>query len=163
MTQDVQRDDPPFVRSAWNYITDFTSELTGLDCSGDPSLAQQQFKDECDINVIVERFGLTGEMPLNPQVPKYGDFTGVYDFQSALNAINQAEASFMELPAKVRARFENDPQQLLEFVSDEKNREEAQSLGLLKITPPEAVKSVASPPPIPPSEKSEEKPAKPSK
>ncbi|WNK13295.1 MAG: internal scaffolding protein [Microvirus sp.] len=124
----------PFVRSPYNYDMQAASDESGLKCL-DPSMAQQQFLEESDINTIVERFGLNGELPEVVRVPQYGDFTQVKDFQSALNAVREAEASFMELPARVRARFENDPQQLLEFVADGRNLVEARELGLVPPAP----------------------------
>lgn len=127
-----------FVRSPYNYDMESASVDTGLRCE-DPSMAQQQFLEESDINTIVERFGLNGELPSAVVVPQYGDYTGVRDFQSAMNAVLQAQAGFMELPAKVRARFENDPQKFLEFVADDANAEEARVLGLLKPKPVEDV------------------------
>lgn len=121
---------PPFVRSPYNYDMDAASLESGTRCD-DPHLAQQQFLEESDINTIVERFGLNGEMPVSPVVPSYGDFSEVTDFQSAMNAVVAAQAGFMELPAKVRARFSNDPQQLLEFLANGENRKEAIALGLI--------------------------------
>lgn len=102
-----------------------------LECT-DPSLAQQQFKDDVDINVLLERFKVTGVMPQSVVLPQYGDFVGINDYRSALDAVRRAKDSFMDLPANVRARFDNDPQKLLEFVSDEKNRDEAERLGLVQ-------------------------------
>lgn len=125
----------PFVRSPYNYDMDAASLESAVVCS-EESLTQQQFLEESDINTIVERFGLNGEMPTSPVVPQYADFTGVTDFQSAMNAVVQAQANFMELPAKVRARFSNDPQQLLEFLADAGNRKEAEVLGLVPESPP---------------------------
>lgn len=104
-------------------------EDPGLRC-GDPSLAQQQFKDEVDINVLLERFKVTGRMPESIQLPSYGDFTQVSDYRSALQAVTQARDSFMELPASVRAEFGNSPQRFLEFVSDEKNLPKMREMGL---------------------------------
>lgn len=101
-----------------------------LECK-DPSLAQQQFKDDVDINVLLERFKVTGVMPQSVMLPQYGDFRGVDDYRSAQDAIRKAHNAFMDLPAKLRARFDNDPQKLLEFVSDDKNRDEAIKLGLV--------------------------------
>ena len=86
----------------------------------------------------MERFGKTGQVPGNLRVPSYDDFTGVSDFQSAMNAVREASENFMELPAKVRARFDNDPQMFLEFVASEDNRQEAVELGLIKPAPPAA-------------------------
>lgn len=126
---------PPVLRAPGNYDVDEVSKETGLFCHADEDRCQQEFKEECDINEIVRRFGLTGELPANVRVPVSGDFTGITDFQSAMNAVRQAQESFMELPAEVRARFANDPQRLMEFVSDDKNRDEAHKLGLLKPKP----------------------------
>ena len=124
----------PFLRTPYNYDRDAVSDQTGLSC-GEPSRTQQNFKDECDINVIMERFGKTGQVSGNLRVPSYDDFTGVSDFQSAMNAVREASENFMELPAKVRARFDNDPQLFLEFVASEDNRQEAVDLGLIKPAP----------------------------
>lgn len=120
------------------YPHDEVSRETGLLCDPEEDLAQQQFKDEADINEIVRRFGLTGQMPDDVRVPVSGDFTGISDFQTALNAVTQAQEAFMDLPAEVRARFANDPQRLMEFVADGSNRDEAIKLGLVpKAAPPQ--------------------------
>lgn len=115
----------------------------------DPSLAQQSFKDDADINVMLERFRITGVMPQGVYMPTYGDFTGVNDYRSAQEAIRKAENAFMDMPANVRARFDNDPQKFLEFCADEKNRDEAIRLGLVppppKVEEPPAVKPEAKP------------------
>lgn len=133
-----------FLRTEFNYDMDAASVESGLACK-DESLAQQQFAEESDINVIVERFGLNGELPANPVMPQYGDFSQVTDFQTAMNAVIRAQADFMQLPAKVRSRFDNDPQKLLEFVSDDANLDEARVLGLLK--PLQVAQEVAQEPP----------------
>jgi phage internal scaffolding protein len=98
----------------------------------EPSLAQQHFKDECDINNILRQFNITGLLPEAPLSPRYGDFSGIGDYQSALNAVIEAEDQFMALPASLRARFENDPAHLIDFLSNENNRSEAEKLGLLE-------------------------------
>lgn len=97
-----------------------------------PSLTVQSHSEDADINVIVRRYGLTGQMPQNPRVPVYGDFDGISDYGSALRAVREADEAFMELPPEVRARFENDPQKLLAFVEDDANIAEAVKLGLMR-------------------------------
>lgn len=82
------------------------SDLTCVE----PSLAQQHFKDDADINVLLERFKVTGVLPQGVRVPSYGDFSGINDYQSAMRAVLAAEDSFMAMPADVRARFGNSPQ-----------------------------------------------------
>lgn len=120
----------PFVRNPYNYDKDEVSNETGLKCE-DKSLAQQHMKDECDINVIVERFGVTGQIPVTPIQPSYGDFSGVGDYHTALNKVRAADEAFMALPAKIRAKFDHDPNALLQFLQSEDNRNEAIELGLI--------------------------------
>lgn len=110
-------------------LQEVASLLSGLAC-GDPSLARQSQAEDADINVIVKRFGLTGKLPDNVRPPTYADFEDVWDFQTAMNAVVAAQASFMAMPADVRARFGNDPHQFVEFCSDEKNLDEMRRLGL---------------------------------
>ena len=87
-------------------------------------------KDDADINVLLERFKVTGQMPQNVILPSYGDFSGITDYRSAVDAIHRASSSFMDLPANIRSRFQNDPQLFLEFCSDPVNLPEMQKLGL---------------------------------
>lgn len=119
-----------FLRTPYNYDTMEASDASALSCP-EPSLAQQHARDETDINTIVRRFGLTGELPNNVRMPQYGDFTGVSDYQTAMNMVMEANAAFMQLPADVRTRFNNDPGALVDFVSDDNNRAEAEKLGLV--------------------------------
>jgi len=58
----------------------------------------------------------------------------------------------MELPAKMRARFHNDPQELLEFISNEENRAEAEKLGLVAKKPETPPAPIAQPVTQPPTE-----------
>jgi phage internal scaffolding protein len=108
---------------------DIHSEKTGLSCL-DSSLTQQQFKEESDINTIVDRFMKSGVMPDPVRMPQYVDFEGVFDFQSAMNAVRAADDNFMRMDAKVRARFNNSPQEFLEFFANPENTQEAIRLGL---------------------------------
>lgn len=134
------------VRVPFRYDADAASLESGLSCP-EPTRAQQQFKDEVDINTIARNFGMTGRLPENVRMPTYGDFEDVVDFRTALNAARRAAHSFMQMPAEVRARFSNDPQQFLAFCSDEANRAEAAKLGLVVSLPVPA--SVPPPPEAP--------------
>jgi len=128
--QDTGEVRTPFMRTPYNYDTDKTSQATGLECT-EPTRTQQQFKDEVDINTIVERFGVTGEMPPPIAFPTEQEFEETFDFQSAMNITIQAREEFMKMPAKARARFMNDPQKFMEFIHDEGNIDEAVKLGLV--------------------------------
>jgi len=119
------------VRSAFDYDSDAVSLETGIGPGEEPSKTQQQFLEDSDINTIVRRFGLTGALPNGVAIPQSGDFTGVSDFQTALNLVRDAEAAFLQVPAATRARFGHDPAALIAFVEDVGNREEAIKLGLI--------------------------------
>ena len=111
-----------------------------------PSLAKQSFRDECDINNILRKFNVTGELPVGSVQPQYGDFSGITDYQSALNAVMAAQDSFLALPAKIRARFDNDAALFVDFASDEANKDEMKALGLLRQETAQAVVSSPSEP-----------------
>ncbi|WNK12646.1 MAG: internal scaffolding protein [Microvirus sp.] len=121
--------DKVFCRAPYNYDADEHSWKTAYVEDMDSKTIQSQ-KDEADINNIVRMFGVTGRLPQNVRTPSYGDFTGVDDYRTALEAVRAAERSFMELPAETRSKFANDPQQFLEFCDNPDNLEEMRKLGL---------------------------------
>lgn len=121
----------PLFRTGFNYDRDQVSIETGLLCEDD-SLAIQSAEEESNINTIVRRFGLTGELPSDLAIPQSGDFTNIPDFHTAMNMVRQAQEEFLRVPAEIRARFSNDPQRLMDFVSDANNFDEAKRLGLLR-------------------------------
>ena len=117
------------VRSAYTFDSDAVSNETALDC-GDESVTQQCFKDECDINILLAKFAVTGQLPDNVRVPQFVDFEETFDFQSSMNVIRAAEEAFNAMPAEVRDRFQNDPGRFLEFANDASNYDEALKMGL---------------------------------
>jgi phage internal scaffolding protein len=119
-----------FLRTPYNYDKDAASNESGLACE-EPSLTQQHFKDETDINNILRQFNITGMLPESTLSPRYGDFTGISDYQSALNAVIAAESEFDGLPAQIRARFNNNPEELINFLENDQNYDEAVKLGLV--------------------------------
>lgn len=123
-----------FVRSSFNYDRDAVSNETGLSCPED-SLAIQSAEEESNINTIVRKFGLTGELPGQVAMPKSGEFHDIPDFHTAMNLIRTTQEAFLRVPAEVRARFGNDPQAFMHFVEDNANRDEARRLGLLNPEP----------------------------
>lgn len=134
----------PMFRTQYNYDTEQVSKETGLACDPDEGRTQQHHAEDADINTIVRRFGLTGELPQSREPAQYGDFTHVTDYHTALNAVAEAEQNFMALPADLRAQFNNDPGALLDFVQDNNNRAKAEELGLVPKKP-----DVQSPPATP--------------
>jgi len=96
------------------------------------SMTQQQYKDECNPNVVIQRYNRTGELGrIRQSQPIYVDCTS-FDFEEARERVARIEETFMELPALLRRRFDHEPRKLLEFLQDEKNREEAIELGMIE-------------------------------
>lgn len=120
----------------------------------EPSLTVQSFKDECDINQIIARVLKGNDLQhVNSRAAKYGDFSNVPDYQSALDLVNRANGFFMEMSPQIRERFANDPAKMIDFLQDENNYDEAVKLGLLvpkKVDPdpdqPPAPEGAATPP-----------------
>lgn len=124
-----------FVRAPYNYDMFEASQASGLVCP-EESLAVQSMKDECDINVIVDRFGLGADMPLNPRMPLTEDFLETVDYRSALDKLREADEAFYSFPAHIRAQFANDPARLCDFVADPANVEKCREWGLARPVEP---------------------------
>lgn len=107
-----------------------------------PSMTDQSFKNDCDLNVIVKRFMKLNKMNnvhfnnyMNNITPKFSQDAVVEgsapDYQDALQAQFEADEMFMSLPPEVRTRFNNSPHHFLEFVFKPENRGELAKMGLL--------------------------------
>lgn len=117
-----------------------------IDCSGE-SKTQQQFKQDADINNIVRRMALHNQVPATMVAePIYADISEAPDFQTANNIVLETEQKFFGLPSKVRARFENNPQKLMEFLNKEENRKEAEELNLIPKPKKKPIQAVSSTP-----------------
>ncbi len=122
---DIQYPSHPRKRERERVSIDFDPE--------DPGLTIQSAKDECDVNRIMARWRATGDVShLNLTKPTYGDYSTADDYLSAQLTVDDARASFAALPAAVRDRMQNDPAELLSFVADPANSEEALALGLVE-------------------------------
>ena len=92
--------------------------------------AQQQFKEDCDVNTIMRRYNKTGLIDhVKTHQPEYG-FATPKQYHDSMNLIARAESMFNDLPSELRNEFHNNPQAFLEFVQDPKNAERANELGI---------------------------------
>lgn len=129
-------------RFVWRHQYDdlrdaLEGDLIALDFP-EPSLTQQHFAKDADLNTIVKRYGITdGAIPVTPLDPQFfGDFTNApEDFRTVLEISKRAKDHFMALPADMRTAFHNDPAELHDWVTNPANKEEAISLGLLPKEP----------------------------
>lgn len=123
-----------------SVLFDEDRKVGGLECK-DKSRTQQHLANECDINEIVRRYEKSGAVThVMERSAQFGDFSQVPDYQEAVNFIRRADDLFMALPVDVRERFENDPGQLLAFLGDARNREEAAKLGFVRPEEPKGDK-----------------------
>lgn len=103
-----------------------------------PSMTKQEFKDECDINVLMIRYQKTGLFPQHPgSQPRFVSNIDAPDYQTALNIVITAQDEFASLNSELRKRFDNDPAKFLEFVSDPANADELVALKLREPPPVE--------------------------
>ena len=98
-----------------------------------PSRTQQQFKEECDVNNILRNYVNTGVLThTSDREPVFGDFSELpADYGEALALIEKSREQFNELPSEVREKFDSNPLNLVQWLQDEKNKDEAIRLGLI--------------------------------
>ena len=119
--------DPSEIRTG-NMLPDRSTDIV-FDLEVEPSMTQQQFARECDINNIVKS---PAYQPVDPSRLLYADVSEVLEYDKALNIVLKAQDSFSGLPAVVRKRFDNDPSKMIDFLQDANNQQEAISLGLIQ-------------------------------
>lgn len=117
----------------------------------EPSMTQQQFTADADINEVMRRFGVEdGSLPPARFDWNAVDLSEAGDFQSVTEKIRLAKDMFMQLPADLRESFNNDPARMMDWVHDPKNLDEATELGFWK--KPEPTPGEATPPEPPPTQ-----------
>lgn len=119
---------------------------------GGRTRTKQANRNETNINLMVARYKKTGMFQnLNPREPKYGDFSEATSLEEAFNRVKEAERSFMQLPAQVRALAQNDPVTLLEMLADEGATAALVKAGLPIVAPPKEDGNAAPEPVAAPS------------
>jgi len=104
-----------------------------------PSLTRQEFQSECDLGLIMKRFGKTADGRFALQNSRgfteglhFDDVSMVPDFRAARDIVMRSNDRFMQLPAALRKRFDNDPAMFVDFVTNPDNLDECRALGLAK-------------------------------
>lgn len=124
--------------------TSRTRKRYQLICEED-SRCKQSFKDECNINNIIKRHHATGiPLPTHETVgAKFGDFTGIPDYHTAMGKVTKAREAFLNLPSAIRRVFNNDPGQFIEFATNPENSRELIEMGLANAPDPSLVDELA--------------------
>ncbi|QXP08495.1 MAG: internal scaffolding protein [Arizlama microvirus] len=99
------------------------------------SKTAQSFAKEANINTIINKYRKTGILvdPMTAQArqPFYGDFTSGADYFDNMTKLQKVKEDFARLPGKIRAKFDNNVGQMLDFVADPANVKECVELGLM--------------------------------
>jgi len=97
-----------------------------------PSRTKQGPRKESDINAIVARGRSVGYLPPAHRQVFYGDISAVPTYEEAFNRVQAAQEAFRRLPSGLREKLGNNPQNLVPYIRDEKNRGDCEKYGLLK-------------------------------
>lgn len=126
------------------------SRRHALSFVGVKSLTKQSFKDECNINNIMAQYQKSGLIEhANEHRGSYDDYCNHTDYHTALSQIAEAQSMFNELPATIRAKFDNSPAQFLAFVHEPDNAPKLVEMGLARQTYPNPESDVADVPATP--------------
>lgn len=106
----------PLWKTPYNHDRDAESARVALRCN-DPSLTKQEFKDDSDINVILDRFLKTQEPPPMALPEHFTDLTGRTSYFEMASKIAEANQMFYRLPPDIRQEFANDPAQWADAVN----------------------------------------------
>jgi len=93
---------------------------------------KQSFKDRVNINKIIQKYQKTGlAEQLKVRDGVYMDVSRVGSLHESMEKVKYAEEQFLALPPAVRNRFQNSPLELVKFLENKENLDEAIELGLM--------------------------------
>lgn len=104
-----------------------------------PSLTQQCFKEQCDINNILESYSQQARAmraniadllpPIDSQ--DFADISNMEDFLTAQNKIAKVTQIFEQMPSNVRPEFGDDPANFIAALGDSQKYSQLADLGVL--------------------------------
>lgn len=145
-----------FFKTPYNHDRDAEAARTALYCK-DVTLTDQSFKEEADINVIIERLKQGAEIPVT--LPEhFGDQSMIPTWLETQNRIAENNKTFYNLDPDVRSEFLNDPARWADHVKkqlQEGNLPELDRMGLdtgnwIVQTRPRPPEAATGGPPVPP-------------
>lgn len=145
----IQTEYRPFFKTPHNHDTLAETMRTSLVCQ-DKSLTDQSFKEDADINTIIDRAKQGHEFPV--PLPEHFGVDERVDLYTARSRIAESNATFYNLPPHVRAQFMNDPgrwEQSVLAALDKGDRQQLREMGLDVPEPPAAPQEAISSPGAP--------------
>lgn len=93
--------------------------------------AKQQFKDECDINIIMTRYEKQGVLThVNNKIPSFTVADGE-SFTEIMQKLSAAKEYFESLPSAIRNRFGNSVEQFVDAANNPEYAEQLKDLGFV--------------------------------
>ena len=99
-------------------------------CADDGRTKQDQ-KNQTDINLLVAKYQKRGEDIPQSTRNTFADVSTIQDLQGNLNLLAEAEEAWYTLPSKTRNKFNNNRVDLIDFINNPNNYNEAVELGLI--------------------------------
>lgn len=97
----------------------------------DVDMAQQQYKDSCDVNKIMEKYEKTGQIThLAKTQGRYANLGEPQDLMEAIIIKERADKAFETLPAKIKAMANHDPVQFIKMLQDPQYDDVLQEYGV---------------------------------
>ena len=99
------------------------------------SVTEQSHLESTDINKIFHESNHSPEILIPESPPTFGDFSSVADFTEMQNRVADAISGFEKLPSETRAFFDHNPANLVEFMNNPDNAQDAIDMGLIELEP----------------------------
>ena len=97
----------------------------------EPTLTEASHGPKTRISNILKQFEQTGLVQhINTHKGIYADYTDAPNYEEAMMQIAEANSMFESVPARIRAEFNNNPGEFIDFMSDPENRDAIEALGL---------------------------------
>lgn len=120
------------IQLAFDLVDPKTGEVTGRELTR----TKQEFKDETDIKLILDR-ALSGGLFTKMSQPKYIDNHDLPTYQQAMQITADVKSAFRILPSQTRHDFDNDEEKFVAWIQDPSNHEEAREMGVMEPQPVE--------------------------
>lgn len=128
------------------FFTRFSPPPSPGEINASPTMTQQHYKDECDLNQILARHKGAGELsaiqmrqllaqsaavtPTSPRLPQFADYSNLPDFSEIKRSFIKASRAFAEVPVNVRMQFGNNPEIFYNVLTDPKQHQRLRDAGL---------------------------------
>lgn len=100
-----------------------------IDWPEDAQGAKQEFKDECDINIILKRFEKQGILThVNNKIPYFGEAPS-QTYTEVMHQMAAAKEYFETLPSSIRNEFGNSVSEFIDFATNPENGDALEALG----------------------------------